>query len=117
MHPEFDSEKFSENAADFCRRLLDKNEATRLGFNGCNEIMSHLWFRDVNWEEIISDRMKPPYIPPKDVNAASQSEIGTFAEAVRMRRIFVGGCLIRMRQHGLVSMDATKLCPTCGFAM
>ena len=80
MHPEFDSEKFTENAADICRRLLDKSEATRLGVNGCNEIMSHPWFRNVNWEEIITDRMKPPYVPPKDVNAASQSEIGTFAE-------------------------------------
>mmetsp|Transcript_10214 Transcript_10214/g.22707 ORF Transcript_10214/g.22707 Transcript_10214/m.22707 type:complete len:161 (+) Transcript_10214:2072-2554(+) len=80
MHPEFDSEKFNEDAASLCRQLLDKNEATRLGANGCNEIMSHPWFRDVNWEEIIADRMKPPFIPPKDVNAASQSEIGTFAE-------------------------------------
>lgn len=80
MHPEFDSEKFNEDAADICRRLLDKNEATRLGVNGCKEIMSHPWFRDINWEEIITDKMRPPYIPPKDVNAASQSEIGTFAE-------------------------------------
>ena len=28
----------------------------------------------------MSDRKRPPYIPPKDVNAASQSEIGTFVE-------------------------------------
>ena len=80
MHPEFDSEKFNEDAADICRRLLDKNETTRLGVNGCKEIMSHPWFRDINWEEIITDKMRPPYLPPKDVNAASQSEIGTFAE-------------------------------------
>ena len=80
MHPEFDSNKFSEQAADICRRLLDKNEHTRLGVNGCNEIMNHPWFGDVNWEAIISDRKRPPFIPPKDVNAASQSEIGTFAE-------------------------------------
>jgi len=29
---------------------------------------------------IKSDRQEPPYIPPKDVNAASQSEIGQFSE-------------------------------------
>ena len=29
---------------------------------------------------IISDRAIPPYIPPKDVNAASQSDIGQFSE-------------------------------------
>jgi len=42
--------------------------------------MVHPWFKEVNWEMILSDRKKPPYIPPKDVNAASQSEIGNFAE-------------------------------------
>ena len=80
MNPEFDGKKFSEDAADICRRLLDKNEATRLGVNGCNEIMSHPWFSDLNWDEVISDRMRPPFLPPKDVNAASQSDIGAFLE-------------------------------------
>jgi hypothetical protein len=80
MTPLFDSKTFSDDAADICRRLLDKNEKTRLGVNGCKEIMSHPWFRQVKWEAIISDRQRPPFIPPKDVNAASQSEIGTFAE-------------------------------------
>ena len=80
MHPEFDSKKYSEDAADICRLLLDKNEQSRLGANGCNEIMSHPWFKEVHWEAIISDRKRPPFIPPQDVNAASQSEIGTFAE-------------------------------------
>lgn len=80
MHPKFDHKSFKEDSADICRRLLDKNEATRLGFGGASEIMSHPYFRQVNWEAIMSDRMRPPFIPRKDVNAASQSEIGTFAE-------------------------------------
>mmetsp|Transcript_19400 Transcript_19400/g.40921 ORF Transcript_19400/g.40921 Transcript_19400/m.40921 type:complete len:733 (-) Transcript_19400:80-2278(-) len=80
MNPQLDPKRFNEDAADICRRLLDKNEVTRLGVNGCEEIMSHAWFREVNWEDIISDKMRPPFVPPKDVNAASQSEIGTFAE-------------------------------------
>jgi beta-adrenergic-receptor kinase len=42
--------------------------------------MAHPWFKNLTWEAIISDRKRPQYIPPKDVNAASQSEIGTFAE-------------------------------------
>lgn len=80
MQPEFDRDKYSEEAGDICRRLLDKNESTRLGVGGCKEIMKHPWFGGTNWDEIISDRMRPPFIPRKDVNAASQSEIGTFAE-------------------------------------
>jgi hypothetical protein len=80
MDPQLDPFKFDEEAANLCLRLLDKNEKTRLGTNGCKEIMAHPWFKDVVWEHIISDRKKPPFVPPKDVNAASQSEIGTFAE-------------------------------------
>mmetsp|Transcript_565 Transcript_565/g.909 ORF Transcript_565/g.909 Transcript_565/m.909 type:complete len:684 (-) Transcript_565:105-2156(-) len=80
MTPQFDSKTFNEDAADICLRLLDKNAKTRLGANGCKEIMSHPWFHEVKWESIISDRQRPPFIPPKDVNAAAQSEIGTFAE-------------------------------------
>uniref|UniRef100_A0A7S2EA79 Protein kinase domain-containing protein n=1 Tax=Trieres chinensis TaxID=1514140 RepID=A0A7S2EA79_TRICV len=80
MDPVFDSKRFDDDSSDLCRRLLDKNEKARLGVNGCEEIMAHPWFRDVNWEMIITDRKRPPFIPPKDVNAASQSEIGTFAE-------------------------------------
>jgi hypothetical protein len=80
MHPEFPESLFEPDAADLCRGLLDKNENNRLGANGCEEIMAHPWFRNLNWEYIISDKKRPPYVPPKDVNAAPQSEIGTFAE-------------------------------------
>ena len=80
MDPDFPPERFEPEAADLCRRLLDKNERTRLGYNGCEEIMAHPWFKNVNWESIMSDRKRPPFVPLKDVNAASQSEIGTFAE-------------------------------------
>lgn len=80
MEPVLKPEKYEPDAADLCRRLLDKNEQTRLGTQGCEEIMAHPYFRNVNWESIISDRKRPPFIPAKDVNAASQSEIGNFAE-------------------------------------
>jgi len=80
MTPEFPESLFEPDAADLCQRLLDKNEDTRLGAKGCEQIMAHPWFKSLNWELIISDRKTPPYVPPKDVNAASQSEIGTFAE-------------------------------------
>ena len=80
MEPELSSDRFEPDAADLCRRLLDKDEKTRLGYSGCEEIMAHPYFKNTNWEAIISDRKRPPFVPAKDVNAASQSEIGTFAE-------------------------------------
>jgi len=80
MHPDFPDSLFDKDAADLCARLLEKDEKKRLGTNGCEEIMVHPWFKNLNWEPIITDQKKPPYTPPKDVNAAPQSEIGTFHE-------------------------------------
>jgi beta-adrenergic-receptor kinase len=80
MDPEFPPAIFEPEAVDLCRKLLDKNEKTRLGYKGCKEIMSHPWFNGVRWEDIISDKERPPFVPPKEVNAMSQPEIGSFSE-------------------------------------
>ena len=80
MDPSFPPDRFEPDAADLCQKLLDKNEASRLGAKGCREIMDHPWFKNLNWEAIQTDRKRPPFVPLKDVNAASQSEIGNFSE-------------------------------------
>ena len=80
MEPQLCDKYFNESASDLCLALLDKNPRSRLGCNGCEDIMAHPWFQAVKWEKIISDTEKPPFVPLRDINAASQSEIGTFAE-------------------------------------
>lgn len=80
MDPELPPEKFEPDAADLCQKLLMKDEKKRLGYNGCGNIMSHPYFKNTNWEAILSDKENPPFIPAKDVNAATQSEIGNFVE-------------------------------------
>ena len=79
--PEFDSQHFDEKASDLCRRLLHKDRNKRFGSNGSKEIMLHPWFKGLDWEGIISDTVPPPFVPARDVNAASQSEIGNFAHS------------------------------------
>lgn len=79
MDPVFAVEKgFDTDSIDLCTRLLDKNEKTRMG--GAVAIMQHPYFSGVDWDSILRDTKKPPFTPAKDVNAASQSEIGTFTE-------------------------------------
>jgi beta-adrenergic-receptor kinase len=79
MDPVFD-DYFDDDARDICFRLLDKDPQTRLGANGAREIMEHPWFRDINWDDMISERVEPPFKPKKDINAASQQEIGAFSD-------------------------------------
>eukprot|EP00586_Coscinodiscus_wailesii_P022587 CAMPEP_0172519696 /NCGR_PEP_ID=MMETSP1066-20121228/291570_1 /TAXON_ID=671091 /ORGANISM="Coscinodiscus wailesii, Strain CCMP2513" /LENGTH=622 /DNA_ID=CAMNT_0013302329 /DNA_START=204 /DNA_END=2072 /DNA_ORIENTATION=- len=80
MDPPFETNKMSDKALDLCRKLLDKNPETRLGAKGSECIKSHAFFEGLDWEQLMTDRLKPPFRPAKDVNAASQSEIGQFNE-------------------------------------
>eukprot|EP00607_Mallomonas_marina_P011241 CAMPEP_0182416120 /NCGR_PEP_ID=MMETSP1167-20130531/234_1 /TAXON_ID=2988 /ORGANISM="Mallomonas Sp, Strain CCMP3275" /LENGTH=328 /DNA_ID=CAMNT_0024588561 /DNA_START=977 /DNA_END=1963 /DNA_ORIENTATION=- len=86
MDPEYPS-FFDEKVKDLCRKLLDKDGTTRLGARGASEIMSHPWFADLDWEDIIGDRTPPPSKPPKDINMATQSEIGAFADDKQSKKI------------------------------
>jgi len=51
QEPRLDFPFLSENAADICLKLLDKNPLTRLGSGptDAEEIMAHPWFSCINW--------------------------------------------------------------------
>lgn len=60
-------------ARDLITSLLNKNRVCRLGFGGVEEIMSHSFFAGVNWDEVESKKMKPPFIPriSEDIESTS----------------------------------------------
>ena len=66
MEPKLESDRFDEEGADLCRKLLDKNEKTRIGANGCEEIMAHPWFTCINWNAIYEKKQQAPYKPQLD---------------------------------------------------
>jgi beta-adrenergic-receptor kinase len=79
LEPFYAPEMFSEDAVDLISRLLNKDGKKRLGAKGAAEVMEHPFFEDINWEEYADDSIKPPCLPRKDLNYATQSEIGGFA--------------------------------------
>jgi serine/threonine protein kinase len=80
LDPVFAPELFNEEAIDLIKRLLCKDGKTRLGaVGGAAEVMAHPFFADVNWQEYQDDSIKPPCLPRKDLNYATQNEIGGFA--------------------------------------
>ena len=56
-------EGWSESAADFINKLIQRKQFKRLGYNGIEEIKSHPWIKDTNWKEIYLHNMKSPFIP------------------------------------------------------
>lgn len=59
-------EKWSFEAADFINKLLQRKPANRLGLNGPEEVKSHIWLKDTDWDTIINKRQIAPYIPIKE---------------------------------------------------
>lgn len=79
LEPPYAPDLFSEDASDLIKKLLNKDGKMRLGAKGAAEVMAHPYFSDVNWEEYEDDSIKPPCLPRKDLNYATQNEIGNFA--------------------------------------
>lgn len=48
---------------DLIRRLLCKDPKKRLGFNGAEEVKSHPFFKDVDWQAVYDKKITPPFIP------------------------------------------------------
>ena len=48
---------------DFICKLLTKDPNKRLGANGVEEIKSHPYFEDINWEDLYNKKLKPPFDP------------------------------------------------------
>jgi serine/threonine protein kinase len=51
---------FSNECEDLLRRLLKRNPLERLGASrGAQEIKSHAWFKDVDWDDVYRKRLFP----------------------------------------------------------
>ena len=58
--------KFSKDAIDLIKQLLNRNKSKRLGAkNDSDEILSHKFFKGVNTKKILERKFKAPYIPKK----------------------------------------------------
>lgn len=44
-------------------RLLQKSPDNRLGRNGADEIKSHPWFCNIDWNILYRKEYRPPFIP------------------------------------------------------
>ena len=78
--PEWNEKYFDAELADLVTKLTKKDPKERLGSKGgVDEVLAHPFYsKGIDIGSVKSDRAEPPFIPDKDVNAASQAEIGEF---------------------------------------
>ena len=54
---------WSEIAADFINALLERKPNRRLGYKNIEEIKTHPWMKDINWELLANKEIKAPFLP------------------------------------------------------
>ena len=53
----------SYESVDFFKKIFVANPKKRLGTNGAQEIRNHPFFSDINWNDILNQKVKPPFMP------------------------------------------------------
>jgi serine/threonine protein kinase len=56
-------EYVQKNAKDIILKLTTINPKERLGYNGANEIKSHPFFSDIDFDKVYNKKIKPPFVP------------------------------------------------------
>ena len=59
---------WSEDAADFVNRLLQRKPELRLGYKGIWELKQHRWMKYFPWDKLINKELEAPFIPDKKDN-------------------------------------------------
>ena len=63
-HPERHGIKMSDELKDLITKLLDKNQATRLGSkNDADDIVNHPWFKGMDWDKLMKKELDAPFKP------------------------------------------------------
>ena len=59
---------WSEDAADFFNKLLQRKPECRLGYKGIWELKQHRWMKYFPWDKLINKELESPFIPEKKDN-------------------------------------------------
>ncbi|KAH8057808.1 G-protein coupled receptor kinase [Aureococcus anophagefferens] len=84
MNPDMSADIWTEpdfkksHCREFCKKLLNKDPDKRLGAGGCQEIMDHQYFSELDFDAIVAETIEPPFAPGKAINAKDADAIGEF---------------------------------------
>ena len=76
---DYPPEKIDAITRSFLSALFNPDPHARLGGGSIEELKSHPYFEDIDWEALACQEVTPPYVPdPRTVNANSIGEVGEF---------------------------------------
>ncbi|KAF9955677.1 hypothetical protein BGZ72_003500 [Mortierella alpina] len=83
--------EITPEARDFMEQLLCVDTEKRLGANGAEEVKNHPFFKDINWETLLSER--PAFVPaPADIEDTEYFDVrgakmGSFKEDTDLKDV------------------------------
>ena len=75
--------EWDPRSIDFINKLLKRKPSQRLGFNGVDEIMSHPWLEDIDWNKMLSKKYPSPFMPDfnhRNYDTVSESDYSQHTE-------------------------------------
>ena len=83
-------EGWSTNALDLVNRLLQRKPEQRIGYNGIEEIISHPWFKNINWQKLEKKEIQAPYLPNvMDISEFRQKTRTTILDNYSLRTLMM----------------------------
>ena len=76
-------DELGDDGAAFHNELLEKERHLRLGANGADEVIGHVWFATLDWPALRAGTLKPPLVPSaEEIHAGSIAQSGGVEDAV-----------------------------------
>ena len=74
----------TEDAKSLISQLLEKDKSKRLGKKGdAKEVLDHPWFKELNMEDMLAKKVKPPYVP----EIKNKDDVSNFDEKFRQLEV------------------------------
>ncbi|CAI2372278.1 unnamed protein product [Moneuplotes crassus] len=71
---------WSYESADFINLCIKRKKFERIGHRGIEEVKSHAWLKDFDWEGLRNKTLKPPFTPPMKDNYDTRNSTYMFKD-------------------------------------
>ena len=65
--------------------LLQRKEELRLGSKGIEKIKDHPWFKDIDWDMLLAQKVTPPFVPVCTEDYFDENYLQSFEISTKLR--------------------------------
>ena len=77
---------WSSESVDIINGLLQRKEELRLGAKDINNIKSHPWFNDIDWESLLNHKLTAPFIPVSNEEFYDEKYLQSFEMSAQVKQ-------------------------------